>query len=324
MQNRLYNDHAALYYLLLSKWERGQLSIPIPKPLTPHPRLSLSGVAPMIPQISIQKTECTPSGPPLVPLEGVLNSGGGREDERDLEETEELIKDPNLHRYLKHGRRHTLGAAHNTKFAEDMKRYVANIVLSPLNTLWGKRYTRLIIIFYSTLCSRFLEMTETSNNQLSNGFGSCNGGDNPADPGGVGGAAVAWHTIPTSGVMGSSKIQPNLDHSSQNSVGGPMRHLHQQFQPQTHQNLPIPKNPRMGRRVSDGGPYADAYRLYIEKRYPQLPQIKSSTNIERCDSTNMSSTNSVKMLLQETQEKKGYGGLPNSRREWLQFKNEVH
>lgn len=68
-----------------------------------------------------------------------------------------------------------------------------------------------------------------------------------------------------------------------------------------------------------------AYKMFMEKRNPQLPQIKSSTNIEKCDSTTMSSTNSVKMLLQEKQEKKGYGGLPNSsRREWNQFKNQVY
>ena len=49
VQNRLYNDHAALYYLLLSKWERGQLQIPASNPaLSPHPRLSLSGVPQVI------------------------------------------------------------------------------------------------------------------------------------------------------------------------------------------------------------------------------------------------------------------------------------
>lgn len=122
MQNRLYNDHAALYYLLLSKWEKGQLSVPLLKPHSHHPRLSQSGIAPMIPQISVQKTESKASTnvpPPLASLEGVLNGGG---DESNLEETEELIRDPNLDRYLKHGRRHTLGAAHNTMMAEDMKR----------------------------------------------------------------------------------------------------------------------------------------------------------------------------------------------------------
>lgn len=168
-------------------------------------------------------------------------------------------------------------------------------------------------------------MNESSNDQISNGFGSCSGGDNPADPGGIGGgggghgggAGIAWHTMSTSGAMGSSGIQPHTDYSSQNSMGGPIRHQHQ-----PHQYLALPKNPRMGRRVSDGGPYVAAYKLYIEKRNP-LPQIKSSTNIEKCDSTSMSSTNSVKMLLQEKQEKKAYGGLPNSRKEWLQFKNQV-
>ena len=139
----------------------------------------------------------------------------------------------------------------------------------------------------------------------------------------MGGTVMAWHAMPGSGTMGSSGIQPNFDHSSLSSVGGPMRPSHQQqYKPQPHQFLPLPKNPRMGRRVSDGGPYVAAYRLFIDKRNP-LPQIKSSNNIERCDSTSMNSTNSVKLLLQETQEKKCYGGLPNSRREWLEFKNQV-
>ena len=40
-------------------------------------------------------------------------------DEGNLEET-----DPNLDRYLRHGRRHTLGAAHHTIIAEDMRRCV--------------------------------------------------------------------------------------------------------------------------------------------------------------------------------------------------------
>ena len=82
----------------------------------------------MIPQISIQKTESKPSnGPSLATLDRVLNCGGvgsGRGDEKDMEETEQLIRDINLDRYLNHGRRHTLGAAHNSVMAEDIKRYV--------------------------------------------------------------------------------------------------------------------------------------------------------------------------------------------------------
>ena len=135
VQNRLYDDHAALYYLLLSKWEKGKLSIPTTNPLIPHPRLSHSGVSPIIPHINIHKTESktsnvTPSGPLVQqqgPLEGLNVKPGGVVNLQE-EETEELIKDPNLDRYLKHGRRHTLGAAHNTMYVnpEDMKRSVIN------------------------------------------------------------------------------------------------------------------------------------------------------------------------------------------------------
>ena len=122
--------------------------------------------------------------------------------------------------------------------------------------------------------------------------------------------------IPTSGAMGSSGVyyttNYGVDNSSQNSVGGPTR-LNYHLQP---------KGGRMGRRVSDGGGYVAAYRLFIEKRSPQLTQIKSNTSIDRVDSTSMSSTNSVKVLLQE-KKAHGYGGLPNNHREWLQYKNQV-
>ena len=163
-------------------------------------------------------------------------------------------------------------------------------------------------------------------NENPNGFSSCNGEGNPADVGGtgggVGGTVIAWHAMPGSGAMCSSRVQPNFDHSSLSSVGGPIRPLHPQpYQLQPHHFVPLPKNPRMGRRASDGGPYVAAYRLFIDKRNP-LPQIKSSNTIERCYST-MNSTNSVKTLLQERQEKKCYGELPNCRKEWLEFKNQV-
>ena len=82
----------------------------------------------MIPQIGIQKTESMPSnGPSLAPLDRVLNCGGvggGRGDARDVEETEQLIRDITLDRYLNRGRRHTLGAAHNSMIAGDIKRCV--------------------------------------------------------------------------------------------------------------------------------------------------------------------------------------------------------
>ena len=113
VQNRLYDDHAALYYLLLSKWEKGKLSMPFSNPLTPHQRLSLCGVPPSIPHISVHTTsETKPLGGGMVPRCPL--EGGPQEVSLEEEGSDELIKDPNLDRYLKHGRRHTLGAAHNT------------------------------------------------------------------------------------------------------------------------------------------------------------------------------------------------------------------
>lgn len=106
VQNRLYNDYAAIYYLLLSKWEKGQLKVPTQ--LTPHPRLSISGVPSVIPQISIQNTDSqTSTTPPKNPFKNLGSS------EETQDESEDFMKDPNLARYLQHGRRHTLGAAHN-------------------------------------------------------------------------------------------------------------------------------------------------------------------------------------------------------------------
>lgn len=137
VQNRLYNDHAALYYLLLSKWEKGKLSLSYANPPTPYPRLSISGVPPSVPHINIHKSDtakATPNGPlgllgpataAQVAQGGLLNVGGLPGIHGALEEEpEELIKDPNLDKYLKHGRRHTLGAAHNTLLVnpEQMKR----------------------------------------------------------------------------------------------------------------------------------------------------------------------------------------------------------
>ena len=53
------------------------------------------------------------------------------------EGSDELIKDPNLDRYLKHGRRHTLGAAHNTMLLnpDEMRRSANSSLLCPYSLL---------------------------------------------------------------------------------------------------------------------------------------------------------------------------------------------
>ncbi len=161
-----------------------------------------------------------------------------------------------------------------------------------------------LLRFILPACCR-LQGNELAANTIINGFGSR---DNPIDPGSIGGGKnglkIAWQN--SRGAMGSSGIHANLD-SSQNSVGGPIR-------PHLHPSVAHSRGHRMGRRISDGGPYVQSYRHYIEKKY--LPEIKSNSNIKKSDS-NMSSTSSVKMLLMEQLEKKAYGMLPN-RKEWLQ------
>ena len=135
VRNHLYNDHAALYYLLLSKWEKGKLSMPYTNPLTPHQQLSLCGVPPSMPHISVHgSSDAKPLGGMVVPqgpLEGGLQ-------EVSLEEggSDELIKDPNLDRYLKHGRRHTLGAAHNTMLLnpDEMRRSATTVTTTTTTT----------------------------------------------------------------------------------------------------------------------------------------------------------------------------------------------
>ena len=270
VQNRSYDDHAAIYYLLLNKWERGQLRVLSSR--ASHPRLSHSGVPSMIPQISIQNAGSqTSNSPPINPFQ---NPGMLQVDER-REEAEEFMKDPNLARYLQHGRRHTLGAAHNHMFMapEDL--------------------------------DKLRQISEHSSSQASDGLGL---GSNSS-------------TNCVTGVVGSTTLSslqqalstgvPVINNSSQNNVNGPKRHY-----------IPPSRN-RMERRMSDATPYATAYRLYIEKRNPQLAQINSNSSVNREDSSSISSASSVKMLLQE---KKAfgevYGGLP-AHRQWLQYKNHV-
>ena len=155
------------------------------------------------------------------------------------------------------------------------------------------------------ICYRLREITENSSGQINNGFGSCNNSSVVAE---CAASAINGTGASASTTMGSSGVYfANYgDHSSQNSVSGASGPIRQHY---LH-----PKHPRMGRRVSDGGPYVTAYKLFIEKRAPQLTQIRSNTNIDKSDSTGISSASSVKMLLQE--KKSSYGVLPNHK-EWL-------
>lgn len=88
-----------------------------------------------------------------------------------------------------------------------------------------------------------------------------------------------------------------------------------QLQPQS-------RSRSIGRRASDGGPYAAVFRLYLEKRMPQLAQINSRGSLH--DNTTLSSS-SVKQLLQDknTQETL-IGKPPIQSKEWLHYKDQVH
>ena len=235
----------------------------------------------MIPQISIENPEPSISSgsgvggelAPKNPWHDVPTPSSSSEQQ----ESDEYLKDPNLARYLQHGRRHTLGAAHN-------------LMLGSPEEL-----------------ERLRQISETSQDS-----GGCLGSTSNT----AGEALVAKQhpSPPTSSLQQalSNTGVNNASHSSVSGAGGGAT--------PNRQYLPVPPRPstRMGRRVSDGGPYAAAYRLFIEKRSPQLAQINSSTSIDKQQGSTGHSMNSIKLLLQERQAQQQYGGLPSHH--WLDYK----
>ena len=170
---------------------------------------------------------------------------------------------------------------------------------------------------------RIREISEIAPGQISNGFGGSTTGEPGAPtPNGsthsIGGVAIGNMIGSSTGVPYANYF---LNHSSQNNMGGSINGpLRSAVAGNHHSHMP-PKA-RMGRRVSDGGPYVAAYKkMFLEKRNLQLNQIQSNSNIEKLDS---SSVNSMKLLMQERERKVSYGGLPgNTNREWQHFKNQV-
>lgn len=260
MQNRLYNDHAALYYLLAAKWERGQLHIPATtlNSMRP-PRLSNSGVPPVIPQISIENTDIHDASPSPLPKNPWRNIPA---DELP-EESSEFLKDPNLARYLKTGRRHTLGAAQN------------NLLITPEDL------------------KHLREIRECP----SSGLGSSSSG--------VQGPELAMAASATT----SSTLHDVLSlgigsYSSQNSMGS----VHT---PGAGNSRPyLQQNRHLYRRVSDGGPYAATYKLWMEKRGPLLSPINGGASVgqQACYQAGSSDCASVKQLLQGSLQGGGGGG----------------
>ncbi len=117
-------------------------------------------------------------------------------------------------------------------------------------------------------------------------------------------------------LLDSSNLQQALsfgtvvDHSSQNNMSGASMHRHLQ-----------PSRARMGRRVSDGGPYLKAYQKYfMERRNPNLAQINSSSALNQGVSSDVGRAGSMKVLRQQSkamQQVDMYG----AQRQWLQPQN---
>ena len=260
MQSRSYDDYAALYYLLLSKWEKGQLQVPSAAPQIPYPRLSQSG---FLPVISINTSELTPSAPIPKNLWHHIPTTEG-------ERLDDYPNDPTLARYLKLGRRHTLGAAQNH-------------MLVPSSDLGRLREAS--------------EASSHTSNDTTTGSVS-----NPAPLG----------KEPQRGVHESGhKVEGLYESTTTNTPSTPTRPF-----------LQPPLRSRVGRRASDGGPYAAAFRLYLEKRTPHLAQINSQSSLQ--DSVNLSSTSSVKQLLLDKRAQEGYLVQQQMQpQEWLQYPNAV-
>ena len=177
----------------------------------------------------------------------------------------EYPNDPNLARYLKLGRRHTLGAAHNH-------------MLMPPSDLGHLR-----------------EASECSS-QTSNDIG----------------IDITTTTSPIE--IRSLQSTLTSGHAETQSQSG--------SSPLSRASLmqPLLKS-RMGRRASDGGPYAAVFRLYLEKRMPQLAQIDSRGSLH--DSTTLSSSSVKQLLLDKKSQENQFGKLSTQSKEWLQYKDQV-
>ena len=136
VHKKQYNDQAALYYLLLHKWEKGQLQIPlrVAGPL-PYHRYSTNS----IPQIHIDGVG---SASGIVPWQNMDHSHNLVPPTSNSSSDSNM--DDNLARYLNQGRRHTLAAAHN------------------------------VMIIPQEEMNRLRKINESSSSQASSGFGSSN------------------------------------------------------------------------------------------------------------------------------------------------------
>ena len=225
-------------------------------PPIPHHRLSLSGVLPVI---NVNASDLRSSRTDVSQSHWHHMTGSNMSCSATWNK---YPNDPNLARYLKLGRRHTLGAAQNH-------------MLIPPSDLGHLR-----------------EASECSS-QASNEVGT-----------------IATSPIELRSVLTSEPVEAQYLHSrSSPSSRLPL------LQPQL-------RSRSTGRRASDGGPYAAVYRLYLEKRVPQLAQINSRGSVH--DNTTHSSS-SVKQLLQDRKSQESqFGKPPTFSKEWLHYKDQVY
>lgn len=124
MNKKLYDDNAALYYLLLHKWEKGQLQLPPTFTLRGHYSTNSLPPPSALPHINIQGIDSmTASTGVAVPQWQTLNAHLSKARAPNTCSSDGNVDD-NLQRYLNLGRRHTFGAAHNVMIIppEDMSR----------------------------------------------------------------------------------------------------------------------------------------------------------------------------------------------------------
>ncbi len=241
-------------------------------PLSRPPRLSSSGVSPVIPHISIETTDLGSSSESSPQAKNPFHNVPPGETQ---EESDDFLRDPTLARYLRHGRRHTLGAA----------QHYAMISPDELNQL------------------QLRQISECSSSQTSNGLGSE--------------TSNSQFPAPPSTLHQALNFGAGVESSSQNSVESSKSHYLQ---------IPAKQSRRDRRRASDGGPYAHAYKLFLDMRNSQLSQINSTTDLDNHGHSG-SHTSSIKQLFEDKKaQTMQYGNLPatgTTRNEWLQFKNQV-
>ena len=142
--------------------------------------------------------------------------------------------------------------------------------------------------------NRLRKINESSSSKASSGFGSI--GINPQIH-----PEVPFKLLPTTRV--------DEKQSSIGSINSPDR-----------QHLQTLLNRPSRRRASDGGHYAAAYRMFLERKNPLYAQMSGISP----NTTQESTSNSVRHMLQDKIETdKRYGRLPSAQKQWIQYKNQL-